>query len=205
NMELMPGPASIRTGKRRPLSQSPPSGAMTSVAIIHEGEARRRAALSGSAALATDAIDDLMQTIASAGEERALAMLEAEPALARACDRNGWTPLDAAAGARSQRLIEWLLDHGAEVNRRGPHDRTPLDNAIARRWTAADPEALTPIAELLRRHGAQLTARSAVALGHESWLRGRHMEGALTNPIEDWGGLLTVAVLYDQPVILKLL
>jgi hypothetical protein len=26
-------------------------------------------------------------------------------------------------------LAAWLLDHGADVNRRGPEDRTPLDFA----------------------------------------------------------------------------
>src|SRR5262249_27136393 len=62
-----------------------------------------------------------------------------------------------------------------------------------------------PVAELLRSRGAEMTARSAVALGDESWLRSRHVEGTLTNPIEDWGGLLTIAVLYDRPAILELL
>jgi ankyrin repeat protein len=50
-----------------------------------------------------------------------------------------------------------------------------------------------------------MTARAAVALGDEAWLRARHAEGALTNPIEDWGGLLTVAVLHDRPEMLALL
>jgi ankyrin repeat protein len=175
------------------------------VAIMREEEERRRSALSGPNSIATAVVDDLTQVIASGDDDQALVMLDSEPALTYACDRNGWTALHAAARVRSRRLIEWLLNHGADVNRRGPRDRTPLDNAVARRWTAADPEGLASIAEILRRHGADLTARSAVALGDHAWLRARHAEGAITNPIEDWGGLLTLAVLYDRPEILEML
>jgi ankyrin repeat protein len=175
------------------------------LAIISQEEERRRATHGGPGALATANVDELTQMIARGGDEQAIAMLEGEPALTRAYDRNGWTPLHAAASARSQVLIQWLINHGADVNRRGRLGRTPLDNAVARRWKAADADGLAPVVTMLLRNGAELTARSAVALGNEAWLRARHAEGALTNPIEDWGGLLTIAVLYDRPDMLKLL
>lgn len=50
-----------------------------------------------------------------------------------------------------------------------------------------------------------MTARAAVALGEADWLRARYAEGALVNPIEDGGGLLTMAVLHDRPEMLELL
>jgi hypothetical protein len=58
---------------------------------------------------------------------------------------------------------------------------------------------------MLREHGAELTVRAAVALGEADWLRARHAEGRLENPIEDWGGLLTIAVLHDRSGMLALL
>jgi ankyrin repeat protein len=54
-------------------------------------------------------------------------------------------------------------------------------------------------------HGGPLTARAAVALGRADWLRARHAEGALVNPIESWGGLLTIAAMRDRPEMLTLL
>ena len=176
------------------------------VAIILEDEEKRRAALGGPHAIRTTAPDELAEAITKGNEERALAMLESQPALAHACNRNGWTPLHVAAAARSEALVRWLVAHGADVNRRGPRDRTPLDRAVGNPWrNGGSVKPLEALAGVLREHGAELTARSAVALGEAAWLRARHVEGALANPIEDWGGLLTVAVLYDKPGILTLL
>lgn len=175
------------------------------VAVILDEEQRRREAFSGSSAAATAAVDDLNDTIPQNHGERAIAILEKQPALVHACDRHGWTPLHVAAGTRNEVLTKWLLEHSADVNRRGPGDRMPLDNAAAGPWTSRNPEGFAPVAKMLRAHGAALTARSAVALGEKDWLLARHGEGALVNPIEDWGGLLTVAVMHDRPEMLTLL
>src|SRR5262249_39729617 len=62
------------------------------------------------------------------------------------------------------------------------------------------------VAGMLRQHGAELSARSAVALGESEWLRARHAEGTLVNPIDyATGGLLTIAVHHDRPHILEML
>jgi hypothetical protein len=61
------------------------------VAIILEAEEKRRATLGGPHAIHTTAPDELAEVIAKGNEERALAMLESQPALAHACNRNGWT------------------------------------------------------------------------------------------------------------------
>jgi ankyrin repeat protein len=150
--------------------------------------------------------DALAEAFGRGDEAHALAMLQGDPALLQTPNRNGWTPLHLAAAVRSERVTAWLLAHGAEVNRRGPRDRTPLDQAVGRPWrTANGATGFAAIAGMLLEHGAELTARSAVALGEADWLRARHAAGALENPIEDWGGLLTIAVIHDQPEMLALL
>jgi ankyrin repeat protein len=58
----------------------------------------------------------------------------------------------------------------------------------------------------LLQRGAELTARAAVALGESEWLRARHAERTLTNPITwEAGGLLTVAVRHNRNDLLELL
>jgi hypothetical protein len=150
--------------------------------------------------------DELSEVITRSDETRALAILEREPALIHACDRRGWTPLHMAAAVLNQRLMAWLLDHGADVNRRGPEDSTPLDLADGTGWRKAGGlEKYPAVAGLLRARGAELTARSAVALGEADWLRSRHAEGTLVNRIYGPGGLLSVAVRHDRPEMLRLL
>jgi ankyrin repeat protein len=165
------------------------------VAIIHAEEQQRTE-------IPVNAQDTWSEWIAAGDEERAIAAMEAEPSLISVTDREGWTPLHIAAAVLNRRLVSWLIEHGADVNRPGKLGRTPLDMAASSRRTG-DFEA---IAALLRHHGASLTPRAAVALGDAEWLRARHAEGTLVNPIE-WssGGLLTVAVRRDRPEMLTLL
>jgi ankyrin repeat protein len=162
------------------------------VAIIREEEQGRAAAGSG----VKTAPDKLFEAIGSGDDAGAIAMLEAEPAAIRSCNRDGWTPLDVAAASLNERLVEWLLQRGADPNRRGPAGRTALD--LAAELKRDDAERFAAVAGMLRRRGAPLTARSAVALGEAEWLR------ALPKPIED-GGLLTIAVKHNRPEMLALL
>jgi ankyrin repeat protein len=166
------------------------------VAIIREEEQRRAPARSGSNPAAAPAPDKLFDAIGRGDNSAAIAMLEAGPAAIHSCNRDGWTPLQVAAESLNEQLIEWLLQHGADVNRRSPGGRTALD--LAAGLKSHDAEQFAPVAGMLRRHGAPLTARSAVALGEAEWIR------ALPKPIED-GGLLTVAVKHDRPEMLALL
>lgn len=175
------------------------------VAIIQEEEQRRRQAMSASDVTVTRSQDELSQAIARGDGPRAMAMLEADPSRVQACDRDGWTPLHVASAVRSSELVAWLLDRGADVNRRGKDGRTPLDLAAGGR-RPVETEHFAAVAGLLRRAGAALTPRAAVALGEADWLRARQAEGALVNPITwEAGGLLTVAVRHDRPDILALL
>ncbi len=178
------------------------------VAIIEEEERRRREAMRGSRTPVTSAPDEVCEAIARGDEGLAIAMLDADPSLINACDRDAWTPLHMAAGELNERMVAWLLERGADVTRRGKDDLTPLDiSAIARaRRKSGGAERFAAVAGMLRRRGAELSARSAVALGEADWLRARHAEGALVNPI-DWGsgGLLTIAVEHDRKDMLELL
>ncbi|MES1261220.1 MAG: ankyrin repeat domain-containing protein [Acidobacteriota bacterium] len=175
------------------------------VTIMQEEEQRRREAMSASGAGVSSAQDDVSDAIAQGDESRAMAILQTSASLIHAGDRDGWTPLHVAAAVRSPALVEWLLQHGAEANRRGRDGRTPLDLAAGGR-RSFQPDQFAAVAGMLRRAGAELTPRAAVALNEADWLRARHAEGALANPITwEAGGLFTVAVRHDRPEMLALL
>jgi ankyrin repeat protein len=139
-------------------------------------------------------------------EELDQSTLERRPELVNACDRRGWSPLHTASATFDERFAAWLIEHGADVNRRGPGGRTPLDvaaGAAGRR--AGAPDRFAAFAALLLRHGAELTPRAAVALGEAAWLRARHTEAPVSNPADGGAGLLSVAVRRDRPEMLALL
>ena len=146
-------------------------------------------------------------------EDRAVAMMEADPALIQASDPAGWTPLHRAAAMLQENTVAWLLAHGADANRTGKDDWTPLGLAASQtgwRKKTGGPERFKSVARLLLRHGAELTSVSAVALGDAAWVRTRHAEGRLANAtvfdvFGPFSGLLTIAVKHDRPEMLELL
>ncbi len=171
--------------------------------IIEEEEQRWRDVWSGMHH--TPAADDLFHAIASGDHGSAIALMEADPARIHARHvPTAATPLHAAAQGLDSRLAGWLLDHGADPGARAHHDLTPLDVA-AQRWYRADTRRFAEVAKLLLRCGAPMTPAAAAALGEADWLRAAHAEGGLTNPVEDSGGLLRIAVTHDRPEILELL
>ena len=174
-------------------------------AIIREEEQRRREAKSGvpGAPLA----DELAGAIQSGDDERAVAIMQENPALIHMANLKGWTPLHAASWILSEPLVTWLLQHGADPNARGHQDWTPLDAAASRfaRGSTDYGERFKPIAERLQRGGAASTPRAAVALGDADWIRARHAEGTLPGPLDAAGGLLRIAVTHDRPEMLALL
>jgi hypothetical protein len=66
-------------------------------------------------------------------------------------------------------------------------------------------EKYPAVAGLLRAWGAEVTARSAVALGDADWLRACPAEGTPVNRFSGPGGLLSVAMRHDRPEMRKLL
>jgi hypothetical protein len=79
----------------------------------------------------------------------------------------------------------------------------PLDWA-AYTSSPASFDRFEKVARLLIARGG-LTATAAVALGDLEWLRTRHAQGSLVNPIEDSGGLLRIAVTHNRADVLSLL
>jgi ankyrin repeat protein len=128
-------------------------------------------------------------------------------------------PIHFAVMQRSPEMVRLLMQHGASA-REGidPH----RDATTA--WVLARDRRFTEIVEIIeeeeRRRGTldeesepapeqprgDEGARAAVERGDIEWLRARHAEGTLVNPVRwDGGGLLTMAVRHNRPEILSLL
>ena len=150
---------------------------------------------------------------------RVRAMLRARPELANMAMSYGdeHRPLHFAVMRRSPEMVRLLMRHGANA-REGIHPHRDATTA----WTIAKereyPEIVAIIEEEEQKRGKvqQSTAeaevfgdekeRAAVAAGDTAWLRARHQEGSLVNPVRwNGGGLLTVAVRHNRPEVLALL
>jgi ankyrin repeat protein len=112
--------------------------------------------------------------------------------------------LHRAAGQGTLVVAKWLVDHGADVNRKSHPDfwrrdgRTPLDFAI---WECAEEPSrrstCAAMAALLIERGAALTPLSAAALGRSDYLA--------SCPLDALQGknLIQVTVRSDRPVVLR--
>jgi ankyrin repeat protein len=174
------------------------------VAIIKEAERVRRETSGGAG---TTDPGELFRAIASGENDRAIGLLESDPSLIQArLPPHGWTALHAAAARLNVPLVDWLLQRGADVNAKGRNwtEQTPLESA-AHSSDANKMAEFAHVAKRLLRAGAEMTPWAAVALGNAGWLRARHAQGSLINPIEGTGGMLRVAASFDRPDILQLL
>lgn len=175
------------------------------VAIITDVERRRREIDCGG----TEAPDpeELFRAIASGDNDRAVSLVESNPALIQArVPHHGWTPLHVAAARLNGPMVDWLLKRGADVNAKGRDwtEQTPLDSA-AHSSDANRGAEFAEVADRLLRSGAEMTAWAAVALGNAAWLRARHAQGSLINPIEGNGGMLRIAATCNRADVLQLL
>jgi ankyrin repeat protein len=141
----------------------------------------------------------LQHAMMTGGEEAVIAVFESEPALPGVCPPDGLTMLHRAAGQGTLRVARWLLDHGADVNRKSREGWTPLDFAAwecraEEPWGGSICEAM---ALLLVERGGALTPRSAAALGRGDYLA--------SCPLDSLQGkdLLQVAVRSDRPAVLR--
>ncbi|MCI0436131.1 MAG: hypothetical protein L0271_21190, partial [Gemmatimonadetes bacterium] len=171
-------------------------------AIIREEERRREAGRPAS----SDAPVELRRAFETGDEDLALDLLAKHPDLARLrLSGSRWTLLHAASALLLPRIAVWLLDHGADVNAPASDGSTPLDVAGLHCDRSGRAERLAAMAKLLRSRGAELTARSAVILADEAFLRKKAAEEDLITPRDDRGWLLRLAIDCDRPEILKLL
>src|SRR5262249_20225777 len=113
---------------------------------------------------------------------------------------DGMTLLHRAAGQGTLLVAKWLLDHGADVNRKSHEGRTPLDAAAwecaEERWGGSTCEAM---AALLIEHGAALTPLSAAALGRSDYLASCSLDTLQGK------GLLQASVRSNRPAVLRTL
>jgi ankyrin repeat protein len=146
------------------------------------------------------------------------AMLRARPELAGMAMSYGdeHRPIHFAVMKRSPQMVRLLMRHGANA-RQGIHPHRDATTA----WTIAKereyPEIVAVIEEEEQKRVKTKPAaeaevfgdekeRAAVAAGDTEWLRARHLEGTLVNPVRwNGGGLLTVAVRHNRPEVLALL
>src|SRR5205823_2595236 len=124
------------------------------------------------------------------------------PELAQMCPPNGLTMLHQMAGQGALLVMKWLIDRGADVNRKSREGWTPLDFAATGRggeWLFDNPK-FERVARLLLEHGAQLSPLSAATLGRWGYL------GKCSRQELEGKGILEAAVKGNQPdILLRLL
>jgi ankyrin repeat protein len=135
-----------------------------------DAERRRRGARGPGHA--TEVTRLLTRAWQSGSESAVVAAFEAHPELADMRPPDGLTMLHRAAGAGALVVMQWLIDHGADVHSKTEQGWTPLDYAATGRggdWLF-DTEKFTRVAALLLQHGAKLSPLSAAALGRWDYL-----------------------------------
>ncbi len=175
------------------------------VAIIEEVEGRKAAV----GARPSGGSERLLPALRSGDEATAIELMTSDADLIRErLPGTPYVPIQAAAWTNRPALLEWLLDQGASPTT-GGDGMQPLDLAARRSRRQTDQPALGErferIVELLSGRGAPMTACAAAALGDVAWLRAAHEAGTLANPIEDDGGLFSIAVRHEQPDVIRLL
>ena len=184
-------------------------GALDLVTIMEEEEQRRRQSMSCPNAAVSPLQEQINQAIGAGEHAAAIALLEADESLIRACDRNGGTPLHAAAQAGSEQMVAWLLGKHADPRKQDIEGLTPIDRAAlaAFRWNDGAARFRT-IARQLMDAGAPNSVRGAVALGDLERVRQlvREDHGRLHRDIH-WsrGGLLSLAVKHGHLEMVRLL
>jgi ankyrin repeat protein len=149
---------------------------------------------------------ELRAALKSRNEAQLISFLQANPEWITA-SLDETTLLHIASAVLMERVVRWLLDQRADVNLYARRDWTPLAVVgLAVRPGDSDPAPkINSITQLLLSRGARRTARWAVLNEDAEWLRARHAEGMLENPLDSGEGLLSVAVRYNKPEMLRLL
>ena len=177
-------------------------------AAIEEEEQHRREEMSCPNATVSPVQEQINRAIRNGDNGEAIRLLEADESSIRACDRDGATPLHAAAAEMNEEMVAWLLTRRANARKQDLQGWTPIDRAAMatdpRNGSAAD---FSPVARRLLAHGADVTIRAAVALADAE--RIRELVAADPAVLRDihWqtGGLLTLAVKHGHIDIIKLL
>lgn len=171
------------------------------VAAIEEEEQHRREGMSCPNVTVSPEQERINRAIGNGENGEAIRLLEADESSIRACDRDGGTPLHAAAGAGNEEMVTWLLGKRANARKQDLKGLTPIDRA------ALGVDGFAGVARRLVAHGAEVTIRAAVALADTE--RIGELVGADPGVLReiDWrtGGLLTLAVRHGHIAMVKLL
>lgn len=178
-------------------------------AAIEEEERHRRERLSCPNVTLSPVQEDIVAAIRAGNSTAAIALLEAHPDLARACDREGRTPLHIACGEGAIEVIDWLLARGANPRKEDLQGRTPMDAAIARvGWKTRNLRKDFPeIAHRLIRHGAPMSPLTAAALGDLETIRRLHERDPQAFRAGYWNepNILSAAVIFGHQDAIRLL
>jgi ankyrin repeat protein len=144
----------------------------------------------------------------SGDENAVIAVFEQHPELAQMCPADGTTLLHQMASRRALRIMQWLIDHGADVNAtsrlhfamwdttmtNSKAGFTPIEFAALGHADASSSHfaSYRATAQLLLDHGARLGPLSAARLGRWDWL-GQHPKQELEGT-----GVLEAAVKGNQ-------
>ncbi len=99
-------------------------------AVIDQTEQRRREKVSCPNATVTPLQEQINASIRRGEIDDAIARLSSDTTLVNACDRDGKSPLHVASESFSDAMAEWLLAHGADVNKLDSDGWTPLERAV---------------------------------------------------------------------------
>lgn len=140
------------------------------------------------------------------GEEHALREMHARGALRSELPPNQGRRglLEIAVVSRRQDMLKLLLELGLDPDE-PVYDPDGTEHSRGGPLRAGTESGQREAADLLLRAGAVLTPQAAVLLGNKDWLKARHSEGTLANPIGEQGGLLSLAVRHDMPDMLAFL
>ena len=167
------------------------------ITAVLDAERRRRGARGPGRA--TEVTRQLTRAWQSGSESAVVATFEAHPELADMRPPDGLTTLHRTAGTGALLVMQWLIDHGADVHGQTDQGWTPLDYAATGRggdWVF-DAEKFTRVAALLLQHGAELSPLSAAALGRWDYLERWSKQDLEAK------GVLEAAVKGDQPDVLR--
>ena len=165
----------------------------------------------------------LVDAVRARDAARVNAMLNVRPELATMdlAENDERTALHFAVLDRSSEMVHLLMRSGANA-RKGVYPHRDATAALTIAIERGYDEIVAIIADEERRRAGRPRspdasnlpgkaapvedeAVAAVRRGDVEWLRARHAAGFLVNPINDSGGLLTIAVDSDQPEVLALL
>ena len=150
----------------------------------------------------TEATRKLHQAYLSGSEEAMVAVFDEHPELGEMRPGDGVGMLHQMAGKGAFLLMQWLLDHGADVNQKSEQGWTPLDFAATGKAGAwlFDNRQFEQVAKFLLERGAHLSPLSAATLGRWDYL------AACSKEQLEGKGVLEAAVKGNHPdVLLRLL